>query len=160
MDTVKPETVYLSKRGMKDLKKQVSQLERQLHQAQLELRDLDKTDSREDRFERIERLARIESVEAELFEKKAQLENSKILPRKRDALRVALGSVVDLIDSNGRMMRYTLVNSIEANPSDGRISVNSPLGKSLLGRSINDKDNVVNWRVGMRSNNLRLIKIN
>lgn len=163
MDTmIKPETVYLSKRGMKDLKKQVSQLERQLDQAHLELRGLDKTDSREDRFERIERLARIESVEAELFEKKNQLENSKALPRKRDALRVALGSVVDLIDSNGRIMRYTLVNSIEANPSDGRISVNSPLGKSLLGRSIEDKskNNVINWRVGVKSNNLRLVKIN
>lgn len=151
------ETVYLSKKGMKELRKEIAGLERRLSHETAELREQDRADSREERFERIEKLARIESIESDLQEKKMQLDHSKLLPRKRDALRVALGSVVDLIDSKGHMVRYTLVDSIEANPSDGRISINSPLGKSLLGRTQKDR---VEWHVGVRSSNLKLIRIN
>jgi len=155
MNTI--ETVYLSKKGMKELRKEIAALERRLSHETAELREQDRADSREERFERIEKLARIESLEAEIQEKKMQMEHAKLLPRKRDALKVALGSVVDLIDSKGHMVRYTLVNSIEANPSDGRISVNSPLGKSLLGRSQKEE---VEWQSGLRKNNWKLVKIN
>lgn len=150
------ETVYLSKKGIKELKKQVASLERSLHHAQHELRELDKTDSREDRFERIEAQGRVEMLAAELLEKQSYLARAKQLPRKRDALRVALGSVVDLADTNGRIVRYTLVDSLEANPSDGRISVNSPLGQSLIGRNLKE---TIEWTAGLRSKRLQLIKI-
>lgn len=150
------ETVYLSKKGMKELKKQIASLERTLHHAQHELRELDRIDSREERFERIEALSRVEMLEAELAEKRQQLDHAKQLPRKRDALKVALGSVVDLVDTRGRIVRYTLVDSLEANPSDGRISVNSPLGKSLLGRHAKE---TVEWSVGLRANRLELLRI-
>lgn len=148
--------VYLSKKGMKELKKEITQLERSIQQVQLDLRELGTGDSREERFERSEKLSRLESLEAELLEKRAQLQEAKLLPRKRDALKVALGSVVDLIDTNGRIVRYTLVDSLEANPSDGRISIMSPLGKSLLGKT---PDDVVQWNVGMRRNSLHLVRI-
>ena len=105
---------------------------------------------------RIEQLAKVDALEVQLREKRAQLDNAKLLPRRRDAFKVALGSVVDLVDSNGRLVRYTLVESIEANPSDGRISVDSPLGRTLLGRTINE---VVEWSVGLRVNNLQLVRI-
>jgi transcription elongation factor GreA len=155
MNTI--ETVYLSKKGMKELRKEIAGLERRLSHETAELREQDRADSREERFERIEKLARIESLEAEIQEKKVQVEHAKLLPRKRDALKVALGSVVDLIDAKGHMVRYTLVNSIEANPSDGRISINSPLGKSLLGRAQKEE---VEWHSGLRTNNLKLVRIN
>lgn len=149
-------TVYLSKKGMKELKKQIASLERSLHHAQHALRELDRTDSREDRFERIEAQSRIEMISNELMERQSQLANAKQLPRKRDALKVALGSVVDLVDTNGRIVRYTLVSSLEANPSDGRISINSPLGQSLVGRRIKES---IEWTVGLRANRLELVKI-
>ena len=139
------ETVYLSKKGIKELKKTIAHIEHSITREQAILRDMDKTSSHEERFMRIEQLA-----------KRAQLDNAKLLPRRRDAFKVALGSVVDLVDSNGRLVRYTLVESIEANPSDGRISVDSPLGRTLLGRTINE---VVEWSVGLRVNNLQLVRI-
>jgi transcription elongation factor GreA len=148
--------VYLSKKGLKELKKEVAALERMTQQIQVDLRELGTGDSREERFERSEKLSRLENIEAELLDKRTQLHNAKLLPRKRDALKVALGSVVDLLDTNGRIVRYTLVDSLEANPSDGRISVLSPLGRSLVGKSA---DETVKWRVGMRENNLQLVRI-
>lgn len=151
-----PAKVYLSKKGMKELKKDIAKLERSVQQTQTELREIDGGGSREERFERIEKLSRLENFEAELLEKKSQLANAKLLPRKRDALKVALGSVVDLMDTNGHMVRYTLVSSLEANPSDGRISDQSPLGKSLLGRTTEER---VAWNVGMNANQLQLVRI-
>lgn len=156
MIVTEQETVYLSKKGMKELKKEIASLERLLHHAQNELRELDKSDSHEDRYERIESQSRIEMISSELMEKRTYLNNAKLLPRKRDALKVALGSVVDLMDKNGRMVRYTLVSSLEANPSDGRISVNSPLGRSLVGRSLRE---TIEWSVGLRANKLQLMRI-
>ncbi|KKW05138.1 MAG: Transcription elongation factor GreA [Candidatus Saccharibacteria bacterium GW2011_GWC2_48_9] len=148
--------VYLSKKGMKELKKQIANLEHSLHHAEHDLRELERIDSREERFERIEALSRVELLKAELADKRSQQENAKQLPRKRDALKVALGSVVDLVDTKGRIVRYTLVDSLEANPSDGRISVKSPLGQSLVGRSAAE---TVEWNVGLRANKLQLVRI-
>ncbi len=150
-------TVYLSKKGFKELKKQIASLERTLHQSQYELRELDRADSREERFERIEAFSRVELLENELAEKRNQLQHAKLLPRKRDALKVALGSVVDLVDTNGRLVRYTLVDSIEANPSDGRISINSPLGQNLVGRRLRE---TIEWTAGLRPKRLQLVGIN
>ena len=85
MITAEHETVYLSKKGMKELKKEIASLERLLHHAQNELRELDRTDSREDRFERLGIQSRIEMITNEIMEKRARLDNAKLLPRKRDA---------------------------------------------------------------------------
>ena len=94
--------VYLSKKGMKDLKKSISKLERSTTTAQAELRELEYGTSHEDRLERIGKLSQIESLESELAEKRHQLANAKILPRKRDTLKVVLESMVDLIMLIGR----------------------------------------------------------
>lgn len=149
-------TTLLSKKGMKELKKSISKLEHQQNSAIADLRDLDKIDNHDHRLSRVEKLARLEAIEAELDDKRLILQNAKLYPRKRDALRVALGSAVELIDMQGRMVRYTVVDSIEANPSDGRISANSPLGQSLLGKTIKD---TIEWGSNLRPMRMQLIAI-
>lgn len=150
------EVIYLSKKGMKELRKDVARLEREQHQTILELRELDKTDGHDERLARVEKLAQLESIESELNDKQAYLASAKLFPRKRDALKIAIGSVVELIDKSGRKVVYTVVESIEANPSDGRISVKSPLGQSLIGKTIQD---TVKWGNGMKTNQLQVASI-
>ncbi len=149
-------TIYLSKKGFKELKKAVARLERDRQDALASLREIDKTDGHDERLARIEQISILESIESELVDKRLLMSNAKLFPRKRDAINVAIGSVVDLLDTSGRIVRYTLVESIEANPSDGRISVKSPLGKNLIGKKIED---VVEWGIGMRTNRLQLVSI-
>jgi transcription elongation factor GreA len=149
-------TIYLSKKGVKEFKKQISHLKHDLHEATRQLRELDKTDGHDERLARIEKLAQIEMIEGDLIEKQHTLAHSKLLPRKRDVLKVAIGSVVDLIDTQGRLVRYTIVESIEANPSDGRISAESPLGQRLIGKQIQD---IIEWSAGVRINRWQLISI-
>ena len=47
---------------------------------------------------------------------------------------VAIGTTVELEDSDGDTVEYSLVGEDESDPNEGRISVQSPLGSGLLGR--------------------------
>lgn len=127
-------TTYLSKKGFKELHKQINELEIREKALSAELRDIGRAKSHDDKLRRSDIIMNLENVHGKLTEKRAALKTAKPLPRKRDRLRIAIGSVVDLIDQQGQLFRYTLVDSLEADPSDGRISVDSPLGQSLLNR--------------------------
>jgi len=154
MDTAK--TIFLSKRGMKELKRDIAVLEHERQTTVADIRDLDKSESHDERLARVEKLATLEIIDSDLADKRAALAIAKPLPRKRDALKVALGSIVELLDTNGRVIRYTLVDSLEANPSDGRISVMSPLGQNLVGKQIRD---IVEWSSAIGRKQLKLIAI-
>jgi len=149
-------TILLSKKGMKELRRSIAQLEHDRQAICRSLRESDKGASHDDRFERNERLQRLETIEAELTEKQQFLARAQLIPSKRTRVKVAIGSVVDLIDQQGRLFRYTLVDSIEANPSDGRISAASPLGSTLLGKTVKD---FVEWGNGVSKNTFQLVNI-
>ena len=51
---------------------------------------------------------------------------------------VNLGSQVTVKETGGKPEVYQLVGAAEANPKDGRISNESPLGRALLGRKVGD----------------------
>lgn len=57
-------------------------------------------------------------------------------PKKSD--NVTLGSTVHL-EIEGGKHRYTIVGSTEANPDEGKISNESPIGRALLGRKHGDE---------------------
>jgi transcription elongation factor GreA len=158
--TTKPsqesKTILLSKKGMKELRHTIAQLEHDRLAITRSLRESDKTTGHDDRFERNEKLLRLEAIEGELAEKQQTLLKAKLMPSKRTRMKVAVGSVVDLIDQQGRMVRYTLVESIEANPSDGRISIVSPLGSILVGKTVKD---MIEWSHGNRQAKLQLVNI-
>jgi transcription elongation factor GreA len=154
--TITDKTILLSKKGMKELKRTIIQLEHDKQDAIQSLRDLDKTLGRDERLERIEKLSILEGIESELVDKKLIVSTAKLLPSKRTRLQVAIGSVVDLIDKRGHLFRYTIVDSIEADPSYGRISFLSPLGRNLIGRTVKD---IVRWSNGKRSNQFQLVRI-
>lgn len=154
--TTHSDRILLSKKGMKELQKRIANLERQQKDIQARLRDLDRGNAREERLARAETLSELEAIEDQLTEQREVLRNARPLPSKRARLKVAIGSVVDIIDQQGRLFRYTLVNSIEVNPSDGRISANSPLGSSLLGKQLQD---TVELSVGNRLKSFQLVKI-
>ncbi|MEN3002077.1 MAG: transcription elongation factor GreA [Armatimonadota bacterium] len=69
------------------------------------------------------------------------LQRAKIVDRPDHATEVAhLGSRVRLRDlDSGREREITLVGSFEADPLQDRISIVSPLGEALLGKSAGDE---------------------
>lgn len=64
------------------------------------------------------------------------LKNAKIIrASKKD--KVALGANVKL-DLGGRELEYTVVGATEANPLEGKISNESPIGKVIMGHKVGD----------------------
>lgn len=64
------------------------------------------------------------------------LKNAKVIRGgKKD--KVTLGVTVTLT-LGGKKMEYTLVGPTEANPLEGKISNESPIGKALMGHKIGD----------------------
>lgn len=75
-------------------------------------------------------------AENRILEIQEILKNAKIIkPSNRS--QIALGSTITL-NLNGKTVNYTLVGPTEANPLAGKISNESPLGKVLLNRKVND----------------------
>lgn len=60
------------------------------------------------------------------------LKHSKLIEHAESNI-VSLGSTVHLELEDGRQ-HYTIVGSTEANPDEGKISNESPIGKALLGK--------------------------
>jgi transcription elongation factor, greA/greB, C-term len=149
-------TTHLSQKGFKELHKEISQLEAQEKALQFTLREIGRAKSRDDKLQRNEVIMNLELVSGKLVNLRHMLKTAKPLPRKRDRLRVALGSIVDLVDQQGRMLHYILVDSLEANPTDGRISIDSPLGRSLLDKRPKD---TVSWCAGVKLQRAQLVAI-
>jgi transcription elongation factor GreA len=60
--------------------------------------------------------------------------NARIIEGPRQPGVVELGDTVLIQNQDGKMDRYTIVGTAEANPVDGKISCESPVGKALLGK--------------------------
>ncbi len=53
-------------------------------------------------------------------------------------LEVRFGARVQVVDENEKRSTYLIVGPDEANPTEGRISFHSPLGKALMKRKVGD----------------------
>lgn len=56
---------------------------------------------------------------------------------------VRVGSHVTVVDSDGIEETYAIVGSAEADPRQGRISNESPIGRSLLGKKVGESVSVM-----------------
>jgi len=76
-------------------------------------------------------------IEGRILTLERLLAKAQQIPTRSDGV-VSLGSRVHLRNSDGREFHYTLVGAFEANPSEGRISNESPVGKALLDHKAGD----------------------
>ena len=53
--------------------------------------------------------------------------------------KIIFGATVTLLDDDDKPVRYQIVGPYEADAKVGRISYNSPLGKALIGRKVEDE---------------------
>jgi len=76
------------------------------------------------------------------------LKNAEIIEATATPGLVELGDKVLIQNQDGKIEQYTIVGSAEANPVDGKISNESPVGHALLGKKSGDKVEV-NTPVGL-----------
>jgi transcription elongation factor GreA len=82
-------------------------------------------------------------VEGRVTTLENMIRNAKIIVDDTDSNVVTLGKTISFIElPNGDEETYTIVGSAEADPFEGKISNDSPIAKSLMGRQVGDEVNV------------------
>jgi transcription elongation factor GreA len=62
------------------------------------------------------------------------LHNAEVIATPKNDTKVRLGSTVKLKHENGQTKEFQVVGTVEADPLNGKISDESPIGKALLGK--------------------------
>ena len=79
-------------------------------------------------------------IEGEIVRIDRILRNAKLIEATGDTNKVHIGSVVTVKEKGtDDAEEYRLVGPAEANPREGKISTESPLGKALIGSKVGDK---------------------
>lgn len=75
-------------------------------------------------------------LETRITEIETILQNASII-QVGGSSTVALGSTVEL-EANGKAVVYTVVGPVEADPLEGKVSNESPIGQALMGKAVGD----------------------
>jgi len=76
-------------------------------------------------------------VEGRILELEDILRNAKIIDQNKKADDVQIGSKVK-VDVDGEEDEFVIVSSVEADPMQGKISDESPVGQALIGSRVGD----------------------
>jgi transcription elongation factor GreA len=133
------EKIYLTKKGLEKIKKEYQKLleeRKKLLGTQspqiLHSEDLDS--------EYLVFLQELEILEGRIKEYEKILKNCEVIkiPPKEKQKEIHLGAKV-LVEVNGQEDEFEIVDSIEADPAQGKISFKSPVGSALLGKKEGDE---------------------
>lgn len=78
-----------------------------------------------------------EKLEARISEVEHILQNVAVIKKPKGDSKVQLGSTVTL--KNGATKTFQVVGTVEADPLNGKISDESPIGQALLGKKLGDE---------------------
>jgi|ERR1017187_3288017 transcription elongation factor GreA len=77
--------------------------------------------------------------EARISEVEHILQNLEIIQSPRSDSKVQLGSRVTLRSDASHTKKFQVVGTVEADPLDGKISDESPIGRALLGKALGEE---------------------
>jgi transcription elongation factor GreA len=79
-------------------------------------------------------------IEASIADIEDKLSRAQIIdPTELSGDKVVFGATVTLLDDDDKPVKYQIVGQTEADAKSGRISYNSPLGRALIGRKVDDE---------------------
>lgn len=79
-------------------------------------------------------------IEASIADIEDKLSRAQVIdPRDLSGDKVVFGATVTLHDEDEKPVKYQIVGQAEADAKTGRISYNSPLGRALIGRRVDDE---------------------
>lgn len=80
-----------------------------------------------------------ERNESRITEIEHILKNVQVIAAPKSDSKVVLGSVVKLKTESGKAKEFQVVGTVEADPLNGKISDESPIGKALMGKKEGDE---------------------
>ncbi|MCX7955843.1 MAG: transcription elongation factor GreA [Patescibacteria group bacterium] len=128
----------LTQQGFEKLKKELEELKNQKRPQAVER--LAKARSMGDLSENSEYTAAKEElafVEGRIQEIEEILKNAQVAENPSNDTIVELGETI-VVEKNQEKITFTIVGEYEADPINGKISVNSPIGKGLIGKKVGE----------------------
>lgn len=129
---------YISEEGLEKLKQDLQELKTATRQEIAERLEASKAFG--DLAENVEYQEAKEAQslnEARIAELEETLRNIVVIQKPTSVGVVQIGSTVT-VSRGGTEERYTIVGTEEANPADGKISNESPLGRAFLGKKVGE----------------------
>jgi len=79
-------------------------------------------------------------IEASIADIEDRLSRAQVIdPRDLSGEKIVFGATVTLLDDTEKPIRYQIVGQTEADAKSGKISYNSPLGRALIGKKVDDE---------------------
>ena len=79
-------------------------------------------------------------VETQIADLEDKITRAQIIdPTTLSGDKVIFGATVTLLDENDKPVRYQIVGQTEADAAKGRISYNSPIGRALIGKQLDEE---------------------
>jgi transcription elongation factor GreA len=95
-------------------------------------------------------------LEARIAELEHILQNVQIIKISKNNGKIRLGSAVKLISDMGKPEQFQIVGTVEADPLNGKISDESPIGQALMGKA---KDDTVEIKLGKQTTSYKIVEI-
>ena len=138
-----PDT-YLTRAGYDKLKNDLAALMKQKTQTSLDIGEAREKGDLKENAEYHSAKEKLGEIMGRIGQIQDKLQSAKFIDDMdipKDT--VAIGTTVTLEDSDEDTVEYTLVGEDESDPSEGKISVQSPLAQGLLGKKVKQTADVV-----------------
>ncbi len=130
---------YITKDGLSKLKKELEERKtvtrKEIAKAIKEAKEqgdlsenAEYTEAKRQQRENESRIIKLENI----------IRTSKVISKKSGGNQVEVGAKIE-VDNQGNLFVFEIVGSNEADPANGKISNESPLGKAFLGKKLGDK---------------------
>ena len=140
MDLTQP--VLLTAEGLAKLKVELDEVQRKRGEAAQQLREASQPGDVEDNPEYEQAKEELGRIDERIYELKEMIGRARIIQSTHNGV-AGPGSTIEVEDEDGEKTEYHLVGAVEADPTLGRISVESPVGQALVGKKQGDKISVV-----------------
>jgi len=150
--------VYLTKEGFEKLQADLAELKRQKNEITIEVNEAREQGDLKENAGYIYGKEKQSQLMTRISELELRLRSAKIVDNMAvNKDQISLGATVTMRDENTKAtLVYTLSSADEADPSEGRISVSSPLAQGLLGAACGA---TVKVRLPNGEKNLAILKV-
>jgi transcription elongation factor GreA len=139
MDLTQP--ILLTAGGLEKLKRELERQQARRTEAFERMREAAQPGDIEDNPELEQAKEEVARIDERIYELKGMIGRAQIIEGKHSDI-AEPGSTIEVEDDDGETIVYHLVGAVEADPTNGMISVESPVGRALVGKRPGDRVSV------------------
>ena len=135
------EPVLLTPEGLEKLKRDLEEVRGKRREAAERMKEAAQPGDIEDNPEFEQAKEDVAALDNRIYELEEMIGRAKIIEEHHGGV-IEPGSVIEVEDAEGQVETWHLVGAVESDPGAGRISIDSPVGRALLGRRKGDRVSV------------------